>query len=666
MKETRKKENNRGIHQKISRYVSVMVICLVIFVALVLGILTSMFLVQKNKENYIAETATLTEQISGWYQQQIASVELIATTIEYSQMTSKNQNMLQQYLAECISKNETVYDYYVGLNDGTCFFGGGWEPAPGEYDPTIRDWYIEATSQEGYCISTAYVDADSGRMVVTISKALHENGKVVGVLAADIFIDSVTKMAQEACTSGSQYVILVDDAGSILTHRAEKYIPTVDAEGNEIIASYTDAGITDKLVKNSEVAMKMTMDYDKVLRMFTAKYAKDIGLTIIYVVSGWNYISGIVYFLLGCVLIMAVAIGGARYSVKKILPPMLAPLKKLQDVANNMSNGILDYRSDYFAEDEIGNLCVAIEQSNETIRDYIQDIAGNLAAMAQGDFTVEVRREYIGDFQPLRASINAIAEALRIAMRQIGEEAEKVYSSAQDVEKDATTLAEDVKAVTRLIEEGNQDVSRVYREFQDNRDVAENSVNISDEALQYLVNGNKQMGQLLQAMERINETSVKISEIINTINDIASQTNLLALNASIEAARAGESGKGFAVVADSVRELAGKTAEAAVDTTELIHLSKQAVDEGSMLARTTADNMQLVVNKTNDVSSQINTIVVSIENETDIIENVNKKFENISSYTENNASTSEECAKLSKKLFEQVENMNQVIAKFKI
>lgn len=510
------------------------------------------------------------------------------------------------------------------------------------------------------------MDADSGRMVVTISKSLHENGKVVGVLAADIFIDSVTKMAREACTSESQYVILVDDAGSILTHRAEAFIPTVDAEGNEVIASFEEAGIADKLVQNFNIVMDKAMDFDNAFRVFTAKYTEDIGLTVIYVINGWSYFSGILFFLLGCAVIMVVAIISAKYSVKKVLPPMFAPLKKLQDVANNMSNGILDYRSEYMAEDEIGSLCIAIEKSNATIRSYIEDIADKLDAMAQGDFTVMVEREYIGDFMPLRDSINEIAEALRIAMRQISEEAEKVYHSAQDVEKDATTLAEDVKAVTSLIEEGNQDVSRVYNEFQMNRDVAERSMSISDEAQTQLLHGNEQMEQLLQAMEKINDTSVKISEIIETINNIASQTNLLALNASIEAARAGETGKGFAVVADSVRELAGKTAEAAVDTADLINLSRMAVDEGRTIAKTTADNMQLLVSKTNDVSSQISVIVDSIENETDIIENVNKKFENISGYTENNSTTSEECAMLSKQLFEQVENMNQIITKFKI
>lgn len=659
------KEQNKGINQKISSYIRAMIICLVICVALVLGILTSAFLLQKNKENCISHTETLTEQISGWYQQQIARVNLIATTIEYSKMTSTQSNNLQAYLAECLSKNDTVYDYYVGLNDGTCFFGGGWEPAPGEYDPTTREWFQEAVGNNGVSVSSAYVDALSGRMVVTISETLHENGEVVGVLAADIFIDSVTEMAQ-ACTSRSEYAILVDDAGSILTHRADKYIPSVDSEGNEIIANYSDAGITDKLIKNSEITMKLVKDYDGMIRMFTAKYADDIGLSIIYVISGWSYYRAIIYFFLGCLAIMIIAIVVARYSINKILPPLFAPLKKLQEVAHNMSNGVLDYRSDYLGEDEIGSLCMAVEKSNDIIRSYIEDIAANLAAMAQGDFTVTVEREYIGDFEPLKASINEIAEALRVAMRQISEEAGKVYSSAQDVEKDASTLAEDVNAVTALIEEGNTDVSRVCSEFQKSRDVAENSMSISDETHQQLINSNQHMEQLLHAMERINETSVKISEIIETINDIAAQTNLLALNASIEAVRAGENGKGFAVVADSVRDLAGKTAEAAVSTTELINLSKQVVSEGSMLANTTAENMQLVVNKTNDVSEQISTIVDSINNETDIIENVNKKFENISGYTENNAITSQECANLSKKLFEQVANMNRVIAKFKI
>ncbi len=666
MRKEKKRYEVKGINQQIAQYVNLIITICIVVLTLVLGILTGSIFISKSNKLLSAKTETAANEIEIWYEKQIQSVNLIADTIGYYHMTSDQTYNLKAYLADCLTKNETVYDYYACLNDKTCFFAGGWEPAPGEYDPTIRDWYIGAINNNGIYISSAYVDAETGRMVVTISKPLYEDNAIIGVLAADIFIDDVTNMAQNAFLSNNEYAILIDNSGNILTHKSEKFIPSVDASGNEVIAQYKDAGISESLINQKYTVNNQKFDYDHIFRIFTAKYMEDIGITVIYAASGLNYYGGIIIFLLECIIILIVTLIMSKKFIQKKLLILFKPLENLSIVAQNMGKGILDYHTEYSADDEIGNLCIAIEHSNLAIRSYITDISEKLKAMSEGDFSVRVDMDYIGDFSPLKSSINHIGEALSNAITTIGDAVNIVYKSAENVSGESSNLANQVSSVTKLINESNQAISDINNELKSSYLKTEESIEISQNTNTQLGNGNDQMIKLLSAMDKITETSNQIAEIIEIINGIASQTNLLALNASIEAARAGETGKGFAVVADSVRDLASKTTEAASNTSSLIDMSVQAVNQGSFLAEETAKDLQIVVEKTEDVNNHILTIAESIDKQTSIVDIVSKNFSDIKSYTANTSLASQECAKLSQELFSQVEKIQEIISVFKL
>ena len=661
---------NKTIRERLWKFVLAAMTIAVVALMLVLGGVAIGFQVNLTNELQDSETNSVEQSVSVWYAERMAEVRSIRDAIENYDMTSKPDDYaLADYLGYMLKENESkgIYDYYVGMEDTTCYFGGGWEPAPGEYDPTARDWYKQSINSDDIYVSEAYVDAETGRVVITMSTAIKKDGKSVGVLAADIFTDDVQKIATSAFPEdSSKYVILVDRAGTVIAHKNKEFLPTADADGTEHLTSSANADIPEDVVNNSEVTRKTGSDYDGLFRVYTGLLLQDAAVSVIVVDTGIHYYRGVLIFGILCIVMFVIVVILSRRLTKRFLYPLLNPLNELMEMADDMSKGKLDYTAKYDVDDEIGVLCAAIEESNHSVRSYIDDIGLKLEALSNGNLTARVDDEYIGEFAQLKESINRISESLNATMNTILESSNSIRRQTGVVSEQAENLAVNVSGVDERMNDAIQGISEVKERFEENLEQTGESIRISDDAKSTVDQIYLRMEELTAAMDRISEKSNGIAEIIDMINSIAAQTNLLALNASIEAARAGESGKGFAVVADNVRELAAQTADAVSNSGALINETLGAVKEGGILVSSTVEEMKEIVSKTEEVNSHIAVIADSIRAESEIVEGVAATIGSIEGFVNETENTSKECVQLTTGLYEEVDHMHEIIGKFEL
>jgi len=309
---------------------------------------------------------------------------------------------------------------------------------------------------------------------------------------------------------------------------------------------------------------------------------------------------------------------------------------------------------------------VVVQKATGVIKGYVDEISESLASIANGDLTVKISREYIGDFITIRDSINNISGGLHKTMLEISMSSEQVLSGAKQISNSAADLANGAQEQASSVEELSATISVISQQTIKNANDASDASDLSNKSTVNAQEGNEAMKQMLIAMTQIKESSDDISKIIKVIQDIAFQTNLLALNAAVEAARAGEHGKGFAVVAEEVRNLAARSQKSAMETTTLIEDSINRVETGSGIAESTSQSLDVIVGNAAEVLEIINSISVASKEQAEAIEQISEGIARISSVVQSNSAVSEETAATSQELNSQAEMLKQLIAYFKL
>jgi methyl-accepting chemotaxis protein len=312
------------------------------------------------------------------------------------------------------------------------------------------------------------------------------------------------------------------------------------------------------------------------------------------------------------------------------------------------------------------NLATAMNTLCETTGKALNEFARMFGALAEGDMTLRIGGDYQGMFGKLKDDANSMAERIGSTIGEIKAAAREVNNASAEISTSTTDLSQRTEEQAASLEETSASMEEISATVKKNAENAQQANQFTSETRAVAERGGAVVGDAVNAMARIEESSRKISDIIGVIDEIARQTNLLALNAAVEAARAGEAGRGFAVVATEVRSLAQRSSQAAKDIKDLITNSSGQVKEGVELVNRTGTSLKEIVDSIKKVADIVADIANASAEQSTGIEEVNKALTQMDEVTQQNSALVEENAATAKTLADQSTQMDERVAFFRL
>ncbi|MBE3028421.1 methyl-accepting chemotaxis protein [Janthinobacterium sp. GW458P] len=291
------------------------------------------------------------------------------------------------------------------------------------------------------------------------------------------------------------------------------------------------------------------------------------------------------------------------------------------------------------------------------------DMLGDIAS-GNGDLSRRMAVESDDEVGALASAFNRFIASLNVTIREVRDSTEAIAGASSQIASGNLDLSARTEAQASSLEETAAAMEELTSTVKQNADNARQANQLVVSASGHAVKGGDVVGQVVQTMSEITESSRKIADIIGVIDGIAFQTNILALNAAVEAARAGEQGRGFAVVATEVRNLAQRSSQAAREIKDLIVDSGSRVEAGSKLVDSAGATMQDIVVSVQRVADLMGEIASASQEQSQGIAQVNATVTQMDDATQQNAALVEEAAAAAQSLQDQAGKLAQVVSVF--
>ena len=504
---------------------------------------------------------------------------------------------------------------YVGFADKHAVFSQERKRAA-DYDPTARPWYKQALATGGPIITTPYIGASTGKLVVTFAEPLGDKGNPAGVLAADVMMDVVVKNVASIKPTPSSYAFLVDGGGKIIAHPDDKLTlkPLSELDG--------------KLTSQALAEIEKSGDSE------TIRLGEREGILHVSKVPGSDW-------LLATVLDRAEATHALTSMLRASALTALLVL--------------------VLAATVLSALVARALRRLGLVRDAL-----NAIATGDGDLTSRLDATGTDELAQIAKAFNLFVEKIATVLVQIRSISTLVRSESADIAAGNADLSSRTEAQAGALEQTASSMDELTSTVKQNAENAHAANELAVSASQVAAKGGVVVQQVVGTMAGIQESSRKIVDIIGVIDGIAFQTNILALNAAVEAARAGEQGRGFAVVASEVRNLAQRSSQAAKEIKELIGDSVEKVGAGGRLVDEAGQTMGQVVASVQQLATIMSEITVASREQSAGIGEINTAVTHMDTMTQQNAALVEQAAAAAESLQEQAVDLAQAVGMFRL